>query len=96
LKDLAEKLNGGSVVGRYNEPTSTPIVSLVGNVVDGQWTTSAAPTKTQRDSYAMAAAAFAPVLADLRKLVETDLAAVEKQMESAGAPWTPGRIPNWE
>ena len=96
LKDLSEKLTGGSILGRYNEPAPASIMSLVGNVVDGQWSTSAAPTKTQRDSYAAAAAAFAPLLADLRKLVETDLAAVERQMESAGAPWTPGRIPAWQ
>jgi len=29
-------------------------------------------------------------------LIETDLARLEKQMEIAGAPWTPGRIPEWK
>ena len=96
LKDLQERLNGDAVVSKYNEPTPSSIVDLVSRVVEGQWTTSAAPTKTQQDSYATAAEAFAPVLADLRKLVETDLKAVERQMESAGAPWTPGRVPDWK
>jgi len=96
LRDLNEKLNGDAVVGRYNEPTASAIVELVGRVVEGQWSTSAAPTKTQRDAYAAAAAAFTSVLADLRKLIETDLVAIERQMESAGAPWTPGRLPDWK
>ena len=96
LRDLNEKLNGDAVVGRYNEPTSSSIVDLVSRVVDGQWSTSAAPTRTQRDSYALAAEQFAPVLAELRKLIETDLAAIERRMEAAGAPWTPGRLPEWK
>jgi hypothetical protein len=28
--------------------------------------------------------------------VEQDLFALEKKLEAAGAPWTPGRIPDWE
>jgi hypothetical protein len=28
-------------------------------------------------------------------LVEVDLTKLEKDMESAGAPWTPGRVPEW-
>jgi photosystem II stability/assembly factor-like uncharacterized protein len=96
LRNLSERLSGDPVVSRYNEPTPSSITDLVSRVVEGQWSTSAAPTKTQRDSYANAADAFAPLLADLRKLIETDLADVEKQLESAGAPWTPGRIPNWQ
>jgi hypothetical protein len=95
LKNLNERLNGDAVVSRYNEPVSSSIVDLVQTVVEGQWSTSAAPTKTQRDSYAYAAETFAPVLAELRTLIETDLRAVEQQMEKAGAPWTPGRLPDW-
>jgi len=32
----------------------------------------------------------------VRKLVDVDLANVEKQMNALGAPWTPGRIPTWQ
>jgi hypothetical protein len=35
------------------------------------------------------------VLGKLRTLVDTDLAKLEKDMEAAGAPWTPGRVPEW-
>ena len=35
----------------------------------------------------------APLLDRLHKLIEVDLANVEKQMNALGAPWTPGRIP---
>jgi hypothetical protein len=46
--------------------------------------------------YTVAAQDFERVLANLRTLVEVDLARLEKEMEAAGAPWTPGRIPVWK
>ena len=54
-----------------------------------------APTQTHRDSYAIAAEEFAQQLANLRALVQVDLSKLEKDMEAAGAPWTPGRVPEW-
>jgi len=39
---------------------------------------------------------FETTLNQLRQLIEGDLARLEKQMEAAGAPWTPGRIPEWK
>jgi hypothetical protein len=54
------------------------------------------PTQTQIDLYAHAAAEFDGTLNALRQLIEVDLAKLEKQMEAAGAPWTPGRIPEWK
>jgi hypothetical protein len=32
----------------------------------------------------------------LHTLVEVDLTKLEKDMEAAGAPWTPGRVPEWQ
>jgi hypothetical protein len=55
----------------------------------------AKPTQTHIESYNVAAAEFTDVLAKLHTLVEVDLAKLEKDMEAAGAPWTPGRVPDW-
>jgi hypothetical protein len=57
---------------------------------------TSAPTQTQKDHYAAAAQEFERVLGQLRSLIEGDLASLEKAMEAAGAPWTPGRIPEWK
>jgi hypothetical protein len=38
---------------------------------------------------------FGGILADL-KAIAADLAEVEQDMESVGAPWTPGRLPEWQ
>jgi hypothetical protein len=59
------------------------------------WYVTSAPTQTQREAYDQAGAEFVDVLAALRMFIEQDLAGVEAKLESAGAPWTPGRIPTW-
>ena len=68
----------------------------VGDIVGAQRTSTARPTQTQMNQYAAAAQDFEQTLAQLRQLIEGDLARLEKQMEAAGAPWTPGRIPDWK
>jgi hypothetical protein len=32
----------------------------------------------------------------LKKLIETDIKNLEKQIDAAGAPPTPGRLPDWK
>jgi hypothetical protein len=49
-----------------------------------------------KDQYGIAGKEFEPQLAKLKKLIEVDLKKLEKAMEEAGAPWTPGRIPVWK
>ena len=43
-----------------------------------------------------AAQDFETVLTQLRQLIDVDLSRLEKQLEAAGAPWTPGRVPEWK
>jgi photosystem II stability/assembly factor-like uncharacterized protein len=95
LKDLQIALSGDRTIGRRHEPTPPSITDRVERIVWGQWTSSSAPTNTNRDAYRFAAEEFEPVLDELRVLIETDLRELEQSMESAGAPWTPGRVPRW-
>jgi len=95
LKDLQRALSGDSTRSKRNEPTSPAIVDRVQQVVGGHWDTTSAATATHKRNYEIAAAAFAPVLADLRTLILVDLKKIEDAAEAAGAPWTPGRVPDW-
>jgi photosystem II stability/assembly factor-like uncharacterized protein len=96
LQDIDEKLNGSSVIREHNEADPPAIVERVNQVVTGHWTSTSAPTETHREGYRLASQAFAPVLAGLRQLIEVDLKNLENQLEAAGAPWTPGRVPTWQ
>ena len=95
LQDIEEKLAGDPVLAGRNEPTPPAIVDRVQGIVFGHWTSSSEATRTFQDDYAIAAAEFAPVLADLRQAVGVDMKALEDQLEALGAPWTPGRLPSW-
>ena len=56
--------------------------------------TQSAAGGNYKDSYAVAAEEFSVALRSLSR-VDTDLAALENALEIKGAPWTPGRIPDW-
>jgi hypothetical protein len=76
-----------------NTPPS--ITDRVGYIVSAQRTSTSRPTQTQMNQYTVAAQEFEGVLAQLRQLIDVDLDKLEKQLEAAGAPWTPGRVPEW-
>ncbi len=94
MNKLLITLNGDRTRSRRNEPTPPSISQRVG--VAAQWSTTAAPTRTQRDAYRHAGQEFAELLAALRVLIKEDLVRLESKLEAAGAPWTPGRIPDWQ
>jgi hypothetical protein len=68
----------------------------VQNLVYGSWQTMSGPTNTHRRDYQVAADGFAAWLPRLRQLVEVDLKRLHERAEAAGAPWTPGRVPEWK
>jgi photosystem II stability/assembly factor-like uncharacterized protein len=95
LRTIQIALTGDTLVARHNEPTPPSIVNRVQSIVSGHWRSTSMATQTHRDNYATAARAFEPVLADLTRLVETDMKVVEDRLEALGAPYTPGRVPRW-
>ena len=96
LEKIGIALSGDGFLRARNEADLPSISERVQNVVYSSWTSTAEPTRTQRDAYEIAGEAFGRELARLRSFVEVDLAAVESELERAGAPWTPGRLPVWQ
>ena len=94
LRDLNIDLRGDSTVARRSEPTLPSISDRVSRIT-GQWNTTQAPTTTQKRNYDTAAARFNEILRELTTLIEGDLVRLERNAETAGAPWTPGRLPQW-
>ncbi len=96
LDELLITLRGDRTRSRREFPTGPSVSSRINGIVYSQWFTTSPPTQTQRDSYDHAADEFAKVLDTLRPLIEDEIAAIEKALEQAGAPYTPGRLPVWE
>jgi hypothetical protein len=96
VSEIQRALSGDNAARQRNMNTPPSINDRVGYVVGAQRMSTARPTQTQQAQYAAAAQDFESVLVQLRQLIEVDLARLEKQLEAAGAPWTPGRIPEWK
>jgi hypothetical protein len=92
---MNRELRGDASLRSRNEPVPPSIQQRVQGIAGGLWSVSSAPTSTMKQSYAVAAQEFAPLLAGLRAMVDVELKEVESKLEKAGAPWTPGRIPEW-
>ncbi len=96
LDDLSVTLSGDEVRADHNMPVSPSIIDRVQGIVYGEWSATAAPTTTQQKAYDIAGEEFTGLVGTLRTLVEKDLAELEKGMDAAGSPWTPGRVPDWQ
>ena len=87
---LLNELRGGREDSDIPPPS---ISSRVGNIAQTIRLSTVKPTQTQIEQYELSNSEFKPILVRLKKLVEVDLPAFEKQLEAAGAPLTPGRLP---
>jgi photosystem II stability/assembly factor-like uncharacterized protein len=94
--EILGALRGESSLRARNENLPPSIAERVNGIVSDHRMSTSRPTQTQMEQYAVAASDFEQVLARLRGLIEGDLARLEKALEAAGAPWTPGRIPEWK
>jgi photosystem II stability/assembly factor-like uncharacterized protein len=80
--------------GRENTDIPPPsIAQRIGNVAGTIRLSTIKPTASQLANYDLANSEFTPIFARLRKLVEVDMPRFEKELEAAGAPLTPGRLP---
>ena len=95
LRDIMRALRGDDVLRRRQENTPAAINDRINQIEDEERFSSVRPTQTHIDSYNVAAQQFGEQLSKLRQLVDVDLKKLEDDMEKAGAPWTPGHVPEW-
>ena len=94
MQDLKVRFSGDSSVSGRAAPSPMSINSRIYNIVGGHWDSQSEVTGNYRDSYLIAEQQFRQALAELNAIA-SDLAAVEAELQAEGAPWTPGRIPQW-
>lgn len=93
LNAIARELSGDRAVGSKGDPEPTSIAERVNGISGEQQRNLGRATGTHEEQLAIAGELFAVQLAALRQLVETDIPALERDVERAGAPYTAGRIP---
>ncbi|MGB5256508.1 MAG: hypothetical protein WBN44_04580 [Woeseiaceae bacterium] len=95
LAELGVALTGDSTVASRNEPVAWSLSQRASIVYQWLLDTRSPVPDFYEDSYENAAREFAAVLTALRSISQ-DLDALEARLESLGAPWTPGRLPEWK
>jgi hypothetical protein len=96
LGEVNMALNGDRVWRSTNEGVPASISDHVNAAASPTRGTTGRPTKTAMEQYQIASDLLGAEIPKLRKLVETDMKALEKQLDAAGAPPTPGRLPDWK
>jgi len=96
VREILRALTGDRTISRRSENQPPSITSRIRTAISSQYRSTSAPTQTMKDQFRIAGEEFEPQLTKLKQLMEVDLKSLEKAMEEIGAPWTPGRIPNWK
>ncbi len=96
LADIELALNGDRVWRSHNEGVPASIQERMQAAAFPTRGTTGRPTKTAIEQYQIASDALAFQIPKLRRLVETDIKALDRQLDAAGAPPTPGRLPDWK
>ncbi len=93
LRAIHKKLNGDQIANRLEIDVPPTISSrLLGAIYDGYRTTSD-PTTNMKEQLEIAVHELEPLLAEFKAVISNDLHVLEQKLEAAGAPYTPGRIP---
>ena len=93
LDAILVELQGDRRLGARSVPTPVAI-SERANTISGELNrTLGRQTTTHEQQLQIASELFVAQRAALKALVETDVPAIERELERVGAPYTPGRVP---
>ncbi len=95
LRTVRTMMNGDRTIGSRNEATPMSISGRVGSIMFSHWRSQAPVTGGNQNAYEIAASEFAVALDRLRS-IDQRLHVFEQELDQAGAPWTPGRVPTWK
>jgi hypothetical protein len=96
LESIQLRMSGDRLLGRLDKDAEPGITGRINRIAGEQYRSSSAPTKTQRDAYAIAEEEFRPVYEELKKILAEDVRKIEQRLDAVGAPYTPGRLPDWK
>jgi hypothetical protein len=88
-------LNGDASLSRREFEALPGINGMVNGIAAALWGTTSAPNGNLEQAYQQALQKFGKVYTEV-KAVDSELNALEMQLEKSGAPYTPGRLPDWK
>ncbi len=94
--DATDKLlNGDGALTKREFEAPTSVSARIGDVMQNLISTTTMATNAYKNSYSIAAKQFAPILLEVKNIGE-EIKKIETLFEQKGAPYTPGRIPDWK
>jgi len=88
-------LNGDESLTKREFEAPTSIAGRINDIMQNLMATTTAPTNAYMSSYTIAGQQFSPVLSEVKTIGE-EIKKIEIMLEQKGAPYTPGRIPEWK
>ncbi len=98
LDDILWKFNGQKPRASQEEnwPAAPSINEYLSVVAYGIYGTTSDPTETMKEQYDLTVEAFKPVYDRVKVILENDILKLESELDKYGAPYTPGRLPEWK
>ncbi|MFP4093461.1 MAG: glycosyl hydrolase [Cyclobacteriaceae bacterium] len=93
LNEISYQLNADPVAAKLDLDKVPTVGSRISLLVYEQFYSTSAPTGTHQQTFAIAAEEFAPIQLLIKNLLTQDVAALQKKLADAGAPYTPYSIP---
>ena len=91
VAELQERLGGNSRRARLNERGPISIQRRIGVANTGNFLSTYGPTPTHLESLRIGVERLDTLAAELDEIVSAELPALERELDAAGVPWTPGR-----
>jgi photosystem II stability/assembly factor-like uncharacterized protein len=88
LMDINAKFRGDSTKSRRNESAYPGFNGRLSRMTSGAL---AGPTGTHRSQYDVIVSEYKEALRDIKRVLNVDMPALNRKLDKAGAPWTPGR-----
>jgi len=98
LEELNFKMNGlpAKASGEEVPPAQVPLNDRLSTITYTHMGSTSGITTTEKQGYEILKEEFPPVLQALKRIVETEVPALEAELNKINAPWTPGRMPIWK
>jgi hypothetical protein len=93
LSAILVELRGDRALGSRSVQMPVAISERVNTISAEMTRTLGRPTTTHEQQYQIASDLLGAQLTRIRQLVDTEIPALEKELERVGAPYTPGRVP---
>ncbi|MGB5699792.1 VPS10 domain-containing protein [Muriicola sp.] len=92
LNKINESINGDDVAAQLDIEMPMSVAARLGNIQYAMFYSTSETTKTNLESLKIVKELFEPLRNELRILITDDLSTFQKELETAGAPYTPNRI----